>query len=551
MKELLIIGSSYLIPNNKEWSSNLGEYAISFSEYGDWNSLITKRKEQDILLVVLLEDLISEDANSDTNLEEKLNPFLLLLEKSLQDCKSPIILSISDGNNFDPIRYAKGKYYMQKAFNWMLHQLEELGEKYNHFYIINLKDAFAQIGVANAFDNRNLYFAHCRLSAKGIKHIARNAGKVYQRHYDPPAKVLVLDCDNTIWGGVIGEDKLNGIVLGQDGIGEIFVDFQKEVKRLINQGVIVALSSKNNETEVWEVFDKHKSMVLSRKDIVAWRINWNEKSQNIKEIASELDLSINSFIFWDDNPVERDKMKAMAPEVMTVNAPTELYEWPSLLRSLFELAKFDNSLEDANKTELYHKRANFVRDSHKSIDEISYLKSIKLDPISIELDQSNIQRAAQLCSKTNQFNLRTIRHSAEDLLEINKNNHEFCFLVSLDDIYGSHGIVGLVCIKQIDDDNAFLDTFLMSCRVLGRHLESWMLREAINRCKNKQIRNLIGGFINSDRNVVAKSFFTDHSFILLDQDNGKVNKSVPVISNEVLYKISTEIDDLPFGEIYE
>ena len=553
MKDLFILGSSYLIPNNKEWSSNLEGYALHFSNYGDWNEFLTERSEvQDALLIIFLDDLFSGSSYSLDTLEETLSPLLMLLEKSLQTSNLPVIVGLSAGHNFDVIRYAKGKHYLQKAFNYMFGKLELLANKYEHLYRLDLQEAFGEIGYSRTFDYRNWNFAHCRLSTLGISVIAKNANKIFYRHYGPASKVLVLDCDNTIWGGVIGEDKLGGIVLGEDGIGQAFVEFQTAVKELINQGVLVVLSSKNNEKEVWEVFEHHNSMVLTKDDIVAWRVNWNEKSKSIKEMAAELDLSLNSFVFWDDNPVERDKMKIMAPEVITVNAPVEVYKWPMLLKTLFDFAKFNTTSDDAKKTTQYHQRAKFVQDRNSISDEESYLKSIKLAPVAHSFDESNIQRASQLCFKTNQFNLRSVRHTVQDLVEMSEANNDLCFLVSLEDLYGSHGLVGLVCMKKLDDRTAFLDTFLMSCRVLGRHLESWMLRQALTRCKNLQIKNLIGGFVPSERNLVASSFFADNHFLSLAQGLDVDQLQLPVSNkkNEILYTIATNIKKLPFEDIY-
>jgi FkbH-like protein len=552
MNDLFILGSSYLIPNNKEWSSNLEPYKLRFAEYGDWNALLNQGSaSQDRLLIYFLDDLLPYKSYSPEILEEILRPLIMLLEKSLQTNRTPIIACISEGQNFDVIRYSKGGHYLQKAFRWLLDEFETLAGIYEHFYILDLKHAFGEIGFSRAFDNRNWCFAHCRLSTLGIRVIAKNTRKILERHYSAAAKVLVLDCDNTIWGGVIGEDKLDGIVLGQDGLGQAFVDFQKEVKALIKQGVIVVLSSKNNENEVWEVFEEHKAMVINKNDVVAWRINWNEKSISVKELAGEIDLGIESFVFWDDNPVERDKMKLMAPEVVTVEVPAEVYEWPYLLRNLFEFAKFNTTEDDADKTELYHKRRKFVRDSTDSDDELSYLKSINLSPKAHELDRSNIQRASQLCIKTNQFNLRSARHSAEDLVAMSGINGDLCFLISLEDIYGSHGIVGLICMEKLNESTAFLDTFLMSCRVLGRHLDSWMLREALSRCKAKGIDYLIGGFIPTERNIVASTFFLDQGFSHLSQASiGDELMAYVPHEKELLYRISTAIEKLPFEDIY-
>lgn len=557
MNNLLILGSSYLLPNNKEWSSNLSNYNLEFGNYGDWNSLTTKGNEiQSMLLVFFLEDFFSNnnDYINIKSIEKTLRPLIILLENRLKKYQNPIIACVSSGKDFDVIRQAKGKNLLNTSLNWVMREFEVLSQKYESFYIINLIEAFGKIGNYNAFDNRNWYFARCRLSVLGIKEIAQNTNKILNRHYTAPSKVLALDCDNTLWGGVIGEDELDGIILGQDGIGQAFVDFQKEVKSLINQGIIIVLLSKNNENEVWEVFEKHKNMIIKKTDVVSWKINWKEKSQNIKELSSELDLSLDSFVFWDDNPIERDKMKTMVKEVDTVDVPKEVFEWKNLLKSYFSFSKFKITEDDKNKTNLYHKRANFVRDSKNTDDELTYLKSIKLSPSIQYFDQSNISRAEQLCLKTNQFNLRSKRFSADQLMSMSNNNKGLCFLVSLNDIYGEHGIIGLLCIQRLDKKIAYLNTFLMSCRVFGRHLEAWMLKKALFICHELGIETLLGSFISTERNTVANTFFVDHGFSVININTLKtdmLNKIGIIDKNEKFYKISTSIKKIPFEELYD
>ncbi len=549
MEQLFILGSSFLLPNNKEWRSNIKHNNLQFGEYGDWGALINSRsEEQDTLAVFFLDDILSDRLYSPSIMEQNLGPLLNVLESVLQSSTRPVIVGVSPGESFDAVRYSKGKHYLKKAHDWMLNYCEVLAEKYDHFYVLDLCEVFGEISTPKAFDNRNWSIAHCRLSASGIGAMAQSASKIFERHYFPASKVLVLDCDNTIWGGVIGEDGIEGIQLGQDGIGQAFVDFQKEAKALLAQGVIVVLSSKNNENDVWQVFDKHKEMVLEKKDVVAWRINWKEKAYNLNDIAAELNLGISSFVFWDDNPVERGKMKQLSPDVLTVDVPLDVYEWPNTLRRLFAFAKCKISKEDINKTEQYHKRTKFVEARKAVTSELDYLKSIKLVPKIHQLDQSNIQRAAQLCSKTNQFNFRTMRHSEADLMTICNQPNNICFLVSLDDIYGSHGLVGLVCIEEIDKSTAFLNTFLMSCRILGRHLDAWMLKQAIDHSYANGFSRLLAGFIQSKKNSVAASILPDHGFTRIVS-----NRSFALLNdkNQVLYEISTSFKNLPFQDIYE
>ena len=372
------------------------------------------------------------------------------------------------------------------------------------------------------------------------------------RYERAPSKVLVLDCDNTIWGGVIGEDGISGIVLGQDGLGQAFVDFQLAAKNLAEEGVILALASKNNENDVWDVIEKHTSMILKRKDIISYKINWNEKSDNLQQISQELDLSLNSFVFWDDNPIEREKVRNILPEVNTVEVSKNVFDWPRQLANLDCFAKFDLTEDDKRKTEQYRSRACFKRDRVNVVDEASYLKSIKLRPQALRIGSSNIIRASQLCAKTNQFNLRTIRHSVNDINVLISSNKDLCFLVSLEDLYGDHGIVGLTCLSEINSSIVFLDTLLMSCRVIGRHLEAWMLNEALKRANICGYKYLIGEFLETKKNVICKDFLISHGFKPLsqtDHSNSLIWKNFTKTEN--LYLCPTTETAVPFVDVYE
>jgi len=296
-------------------------------------------------------------------------------------------------------------------------------------------------------------------------------------------------------------------------------------------------------------------MILKRENITIWKINWREKFENLIEISEELDLGLDSFVFWDDNPIERDKMKSFLPEVTTIDAPADVFEWKDYLNNLDCLSKLLITEDDLKKNKQYQTRANFVRDKKNIENETKYLKSIKLKPTTFNLDKSNIIRAEQLCSKTNQFNLRTIRHKAENLKKFSKKNKDFCFLTKLEDIYGDHGIISLVCFKELNRDYIFLDTFLMSCRILGRHLESWILKEILKRIKFHKYKFLIGEFIQTKKNSVASNFLSSHCFETVKLSDDTILKDLLKkeidVSNKIFYKISSNFKKIPYVDIYE
>jgi FkbH-like protein len=549
-----ICGSSFLLPKNKGWQPLEQNFKLFNSEYGDISGALFNADSDDVVLIVLFfEDIVSIYDANDKLLSEKFSSLFNSISYRCANSNKPTVICWGKVFYTDPIRLAKKNTQEMNAFNWFIDQFQEMVKEHESLYFINLNQIYSQKGYENVFDERNWYFAHCRVSTLGINLLANSVNSVLVRHFKTSSKVLVLDCDNTIWGGVIGEDGIEGILLGQDGIGSAFVDFQREIKSLVDDGVILVLASKNNEEEVWNVFDSHPSMILKKSDVIAWRIDWKEKSENIKSIANELDLGLDSFVFLDDNPVERDKVRSILPQVVTVEMPNEVYLWPKLIRNLENFAKFKLTQDDRNKTKQYHGRAKFVRDSSKISDISAYLKGINLCPVATNLNDALLGRAVQLCSKTNQYNLRTVRHTAKELLNFSSFNNDFCFLISLTDIYGDHGVVALVCLQKLDDSLLFLDTLLMSCRVLGRYLEAWILDEIINRAKKYGFEYVVGEFIQTDRNVVSKDFFANYGFSQVNYSSKFyeiINLSKLAIGKDI-FIFSIENSSIPYLDIYE
>jgi FkbH-like protein len=542
-------GSSFLLPKNKSWNSLEKKFKLQFCDYGNWSRALINSKTEDAIVVILfLDDLVDHKNKTEDEIRLLLDSFINLLVNRLSKSKSPILVFFSSCDTDHLFIKARKITKNDKINQWLMKKLSDLAEKYFYLYFFDIDKIFSEVGFESSLDKRNWYMARSRFSAKGIKQIANVIERILNRYKFAPSKMLLLDCDNTLWGGVIGEDGLKGIELGQDGLGKAFVDFQLALKKLSSQGTLLALVSKNNESEVWNMFEKHNSMVLKKEDIVSFKLDWNEKFYNIKKISNEINIGLDSLVFWDDNPIERDKVKNMLPEVCTIDVPSDVFQWPKYLEKLDCFAKFNTTKEDLSKTLQYRSRAMFINERTAVTDELSYLKSINLRASVSGLDESNISRAVQLCSKTNQFNLRTIRHNSEDLYSILRKNKDFCFLTKLSDKYGDHGIVGLVCLTEINPEIVFLDTFLLSCRILGRYFETWMLYQSLIRAKQNNYKYLAGEFIDSGRNVVAKNFFIENGFQLIKNlpDNFIYSKI-----NNNFYIIPTSRTNFPFLDIYE
>jgi len=498
---------------------------LQFGNYGDWSQTLLDNAEHSLIWMIFLEDLISEENPSQSDLSELLEPLLDMLIHRLEHSSEPTLIAYSGWKGESAIYHGRSLSGWKQIVRAFSDSLYDLAERYSSLFLINMDEEWAVDGLSQAFDARNYYAARCRLSRQGLARLAATTASVLGRVKNAPKKVLVLDCDNTLWGGVIGEVGVAGIQLGGDGVGKAFSDFQTEVNSLIKQGVLVVLASKNNEDEVWDVFDKHPEMQLEREKIVSAKINWDEKPDNLYQIAEELGLGLDSFVFWDDNPIERGKMRASLPEVVIVEPPEEIILWPGILRSSDWFARFVVTDEDQQKTLQYRARSAFSDGRKRVADENDFLKSIKMVPRLHEVESSTLSRAEQLSQKTNQFNLRTKRYSASELDVLSKDEGCIAFLISLSDQFGDNGIVGLVVVKEFDGV-AFLDTFLMSCRVMGRKLEQWMYSRIARCLMDRGIGQMLIEFRDSGRNVVVKDFLAILDLVETDCDTSLANEKM-------------------------
>jgi FkbH-like protein len=512
---LRVCGTSNLLPGAAAWRPLEAKATLAFGEYGDWPQALLAGADDPVLWVLILEDLIGPDRVEGLDAEAMdalLNPILDPLRARFEGRGSATALVAWSAWRPDAIvRASRRPTAWQRLARRLETALYALAAQYPGLHLIALDEVFAIEGLRGAFDARNLYAARCRLSRRGLGELAGAVACVLDRLAQPAKKVLVLDCDGVLWGDVLGEVGVGRIVLGGDGLGKAFADLQAAALRLARRGVILVLASKNNEAEVWAAFDQHPEMILSRKDIAAWRINWREKADNLAELARDLDLGLDSFVFFDDNPLEREKMRAAQAQVSTPELPADVTLWPALLDSFDLFAKAEVTAEDTAKTVQYQNRAAFSAERSRAVNETAFLASLEMKPRAEPLGPANLARADQLIHKTNQYNLRAERHSAAALAALAAAPETTAFLTRLSDRFGDHGAVGLTIARR-SGTHAFLDTFLMSCRVLGRQLEVWMLADLAARLKSLRVVWLWAEFRDSGRNAVASDFLDAHGF---------------------------------------
>ena len=330
-------------------------------------------------------------------------------------------------------------------------------------------------------------------------------------------KCLVLDLDNTLWGGVIGDDGLDGIVLGQGSpLGEAYVDVQRYARDLCKRGVILAVCSKNDEANALEPFDKHPEMVLRRGDISAFIANWNDKATNIREIAEALNIGLDLMVFFDDNPFERTLVRRELPAV----AVPEIGEEPSRFAQILADAGYFEAVnitqEDRERTSLYQSNAAREASRKSATDLPSYLRSLDMKLHWSRFDRVGLQRIVQLINKTNQFNLTTRRYSEADVLSVMANNRAFGLQLRLIDRFGDNGIISIIIGKMNGGDDLLIDTWLMSCRVLGRQVEPTTLNLVAAQAQGLGARRLIGEYRPTKKNGMVREHYSRLGFTPLD-----------------------------------
>ena len=326
-------------------------------------------------------------------------------------------------------------------------------------------------------------------------------------------KCIITDLDNTLWGGVIGDDGLEGIQIGSFGLGMVYSDLQAWIKEHAKRGVAVAVCSKNNEDTAKEPFEKHQEMVLRLEDISVFVANWDDKATNIKRIQQILNIGFDSMVFLDDNPFERELVRTMLPDVTVPELPEDPAEYLSYLQQLALFETVYVSEEDKNRTRLYRQEADRLQLEQKvsSIDE--YLESLQLCAATRPFDSYSIPRAAQLSQRSNQFNLRTKRYTEQDLEFFAQHPEKFVtFTVSLKDKFGEYGIIAVVILEKRDDHTLFLDTLFMSCRVLKRSVEEYVFNKMVNFAAEQGIKTILGEYLPTKKNAMVKDLLGKYSF---------------------------------------
>lgn len=378
----------------------------------------------------------------------------------------------------------------------------------------------ARVGLASWLDERlwTLAKAYCALDHLPL--VARNIADIVAAKLGQVVKCVVVDLDNTVWGGVIGDDGMAGIELDPYGHGEPYHRLQSFLLELKRRGVVLAVCSKNDHAIAIEAFRNHPDMVLREDDIAAFAINWSAKPDNIAQIREQLEIGFDSMVFLDDNPFERNLVREKLPEVIVPELPEDPADYVRFLcdLNLFETIAFSD--EDRKRADLYRQNAARIEAQEAYTDISDYLRSLKMKVSMQRFDTFSLPRIAQLLQRSNQFNLTTIRYSLPECEAMMKDEQGCLPLyLTLSDRFGDNGLISVVILRY-GDESLVIDSWLMSCRVLGRGVEQFAMNRVVEIARDRGYRRVEGAFVPTAKNAMVRDFYERFGFERTTEHDG-------------------------------
>ena len=459
---------------------------------------------------------------------DKYNKLKLTLQNSLANTQlelvSNIVITINSKlkskiiyYNYTEINDSVFGNYANKIESSFLFQIRKLNfelmvfaTKQSSFYICDISSIQNHSGKINLFQPSIYINTEMVLKIDILPEVAKKTTDLIGAMTGSFKKCLILDLDNTMWGGVIGDDGLENIQLGNLGIGKSFTEFQYWIKKLKNRGIILAVCSKNTESIAKEPFEKHPDMVLRLDDIAVFLANWENKANNIRQIQSILNIGFDSMVFLDDNPFERNIVRENINGITVPELPEDPADYLEFLYTLnlFETTSISN--EDAERTKQYQVEAERVVLQKSFTNEDDFLKSLNMVSFVEPFNKFNTPRVAQLSQRSNQFNLRTVRYTEAEIENSIVDENIISFTFTLSDKFGDNGMICVIILRPEDMNNLFIDTWFMSCRVLKRGMENFVLNTIVNCARENGYSFLKGEYIQTEKNVLVK----DHYFQL-------------------------------------
>lgn len=491
------------------------------------DSDLYKFKPEIVYLHVSIENLHSfslEDLNdsAENKAKHEFNKLLAIWEKLYLDFQCEVIQdnfelpAVRSLGNFD----LSSKSSITRAVNYINESLNQSSIEKSYLHICDRNYLSSKMGLMKWKDYSLWLSAKYSLSYEAISRLSYNLGKIIESILGQSKKCLVLDLDNTLWGGVIGDDGIDGITLGKESaLGEAYLDFHSYIKSLKARGIILAICSKNDFENAKSGFD-HPDSILKYSDFTAFKANWEHKSKNIVDIAKEINIGLESIVFVDDNPMERDVVRK---ELQGLVAVPEIGNNITNFRDILDASELFNltslSSEDTKRNEFYETDKKREQEIINFSNYDEYLISLEMQAEICPLNQRYLPRITQLINKTNQFNLTTKRMTEQEVKILLNNKNTISLYARLNDKFGDNGLVSVIS-GNIESKKLTIELWLMSCRVFKRTLENSILYELLRLAKERKIETVIGKYIPSKKNKIVSKLYSDMGFSIKSEDNG-------------------------------
>lgn len=448
-------------------------------------------------------------------IDKRVADFVNLVRIFKNRTDSKLILTNCSIPTYSPYGICEGKseYGLREMVYDFNAKLSDAFRSDPQVFLFDFNSFVSIYGEVNVLDYRQFLVGDIKVSLSHIPHLAEELMGYVKANLGVNRKCIVLDLDNTLWGGIIGEDGFDRIDLSLKPPGMAFVEFQRVLLALYQRGIILAINSRNNEDEALKVIREHPYMVLREENFATLKINWNDKISNIIEIAKELNIGLESIVYFDDDPINRDLMSKAIPQIMTVSLPDDPSLYASTLMRINDFNTLAVTSEDMKRGQMYKQEQKRIELKNSASNVEDFLKQLEIKVTMKKANNFTIPRIAQLTLKTNQFNLTTRRYQEEDVQTFASDQNKLIGCAQTKDKFGDNGITGVYIVnKNLAEKEWFIDTFLLSCRAMGRGIEDVMLGYILNKAKEEGIIKVKAEFIPTKKNKPCEQLLPDFGF---------------------------------------
>lgn len=446
--------------------------------------------------------------------DKKSKELLELVDSFTKKTNSKLVVANLTIPTYSPygIFETKTKYGLHHMVYDINNKLSEGITNNDSVYLYDFNGFVSRFGENNVFDFKQFLFGDIKIALDYISYFANDLIGYIIALLGLTSRCIVLDLDNTLWGGVVGEDGFDGIKLGKGPPGNAYVEFQRILLSLQKRGVLLAINSKNNPEDALKVINEHPDMILRKEHFACLKINWNDKVSNMKEIAEELNFGLDYMVFFDDDPVNREFMCNNLPQVLTVELPKDPAQYVKTLQNMKEFNTLNITDEDMKRGVMYLQQQKRKEFENSAPDLEGFLRNLNTKVSILPADKFTIPRISQLTLKTNQFNLTTKRYQEEEIQRFSKDNQILVGCAQVEDKFGDNGITSVFIIKNDKPQEWVLDTFLLSCRVMGREVEKGILDYIIKKAKENKIKKIKAEYIPTQKNKPIENFLPNCGF---------------------------------------